>query len=222
MGGASFPHGIDKSILNEDEINRLLKITSEKSLAAIARETEMLAGEGFSHSGMGGMTRGDMKVSLAEIEEFMKEISSLKRPSISRKELKKYLEAFGNGKTYTPKELAFLMNNKPEIDASELHELLASTQIEEFDAVEEAFKLLIGDNKQDFLTIDTFRTIFKNLGLGEISPSDEEIFMEVAKADGDKTATKITLQDFRNILTYKPEVKDPLAQAIGDDEEEQE
>ncbi len=111
-GGASFPHGIDKSILNEDEINRLLKITSEKSLAAIARETEMLAGEGFSHSGMGGMTRGDMKVSLAEIEEFMKEISSLKRPSISRKELKKYLEAFGNGKTYTTKELAFLMNNK--------------------------------------------------------------------------------------------------------------
>ncbi len=43
--------------------------------------------------------------------------------------------------------------------------------------------------------------------------------MEVAKADGDKTATKITLQDFRNILTYKPEVKDPLAQAIGEEEE---
>ena len=203
-GGNAFPHGIDKSILNEDEINRLLKITSEKSLAAIQRETEMLAGEGFSHSGMGGMTRGDMKVSQAEIEEFMKEISAMKVPKINRKELKKYLEAFGNGKTYTTKELAFLMNNKAEIDAQELHELLASTQIEEFDAVEEAFKLLIGDTKQDFLTIDTFRTIFKNLNLGEISPSDEEIFMEVAKADGDKTATKITLQDFRNILTYKP------------------
>ena len=53
--------------------------------------------------------------------------------------------------------------------------------------------MLLGDNKQDFLTIDTFRTIFKNLNLGEISPSDEEIFMEVAKADGDKNATKITL-----------------------------
>ena len=63
FGGTQFPHGIDKSILNEEEINRLLKITSEKSLAAIARETEMLAGEGFSHSCMGGMTRGDMKVS---------------------------------------------------------------------------------------------------------------------------------------------------------------
>ena len=27
-----FPIGIDKNILNEEEINRLLKITSEKSL----------------------------------------------------------------------------------------------------------------------------------------------------------------------------------------------
>ncbi len=82
--------------------------------------------------------------------------------------------------------------------------MLASTQIEEFDAVEEAYKLLLGDAKQDYLTIDTFRTIFKNLNLGEISPSDEEIFMEVAKADGDRNSTRITLQDFRNILTYKP------------------
>ena len=47
----------------------------------------------------------------------MKEISAMKVPKINRKELKKYLEAFGNGKTYTTKELAFLMNNKAEIDA---------------------------------------------------------------------------------------------------------
>lgn len=39
------------------------------------------------------------------------------------------------------------MNGMMDIDASQLHELLAGTQIEEFDAVEEAFKLLIGDNK---------------------------------------------------------------------------
>ena len=103
-----------------------------------------------------------------------------------------------------------------------MHELLAGTQIEEFDAVEEAYKLLLGDSKQDFLTIDTFRTIFKALNLGEISPSDEEIFMEVAKANGDKNSNKITLEDFRNILTYKPQIKDPLADAIGAEEEEEE
>ena len=172
----------------------MLKITSEKSLAAIARETEMLAGEGYASGGAhDGMTRGDMKVSMSEIEEFMKEVSTFKVPKVSRKELKKYLEAFGNGKTYSNKEIAFLMNGMHEIDASSLHELLSSTQIEEFDAVEEAFKLLLGDSKQDYLTIDTFKTIFKNLNLGEIAPSDEEIFMEVAKADGDKTSNKVTL-----------------------------
>ncbi len=64
--------------------------------------------------------------------------------------------------------------------------------------------MLLGESKQDYLTIDTFRTIFKALNLGEIAPSDEEIFMEVAKADGDKNSNRITLQDFRNILTYKP------------------
>lgn len=59
----------------------MLKITSEKSLAAIARETEMLAGEGYASGGAhDGMTRGDMKVSMSEIEEFMKEVSTLKVP----------------------------------------------------------------------------------------------------------------------------------------------
>ena len=43
-GNSAFPLGIDKSILNEEEINKLLQITSEKSLAAIAKETERLAG----------------------------------------------------------------------------------------------------------------------------------------------------------------------------------
>lgn len=38
--------------------------------------------------------------------------------------------------------------------------------------------------------------------------------MEVAKADGDKTSNKVTLQDFRNILSYKPQIKDPLSEAI--------
>ena len=44
QGRRQLPVGIDKNILNEDEINQLLKITSEKSLAKIARETEALAG----------------------------------------------------------------------------------------------------------------------------------------------------------------------------------
>ena len=86
------------------------------------------------------------------------------------------------------------------MDANSLYELLASTQIEDFDAVEEAFKLLDVD-KQGYLEVNTFKEIFKNLNLGEIAPSDEEIFREVADFDQDG---KINLDDFRQILTYKP------------------
>jgi hypothetical protein len=61
-------------------------------LQAIARETEKLAGEGFR--GSGNMTRGEMKVSQQEIEDFLKEISPFKAPKVTRKELKAYLSAF--------------------------------------------------------------------------------------------------------------------------------
>ncbi|CDW89671.1 UNKNOWN [Stylonychia lemnae] len=213
----TFPIGIDKSILNEDEINKLLKITSEKSLQAIARETEMLAGEGGYGSG-GEMTRGDMKVTIEEIEDFLKEISPFNAPKVTRKELKSYLGAFP--KQYSNKEIAFLMNGLYEMDSGQLYELLSSTQIEEFDAVEEAFKLLDVENK-GFLTVETFKQIFKNLNLGEIAPSDEDIFKEVADFDGDGV---INLVDFRKILTYKPEVKEDDQQVNhgGDDDEDQE
>ena len=111
-GQGGFPLGIDKSILNEEEINKLLQITSEKSLAAIAKETEMLAGEGMS--GSGNMISGDKKVTKKEIEDFLSEISQHKIPKITRKELKTYLEAFP--KQYSNKEIAFLMNGMTEMD----------------------------------------------------------------------------------------------------------
>lgn len=70
--GANFPMGIDSNTLTEDEINAFLKITSEKSLKEIARETEKLAGENMTG---GRMVRGDQKITLKEIEDFMIEIS---------------------------------------------------------------------------------------------------------------------------------------------------
>ena len=109
------------------------------------------------------------------------------------------------------------MNGQQEMDANSLYELLASTQIEDFDAVEEAFKLLDVDNK-GYLTVDTFKQIFKNLDLGEIAPSDEDIFKEVADFDKDDV---INLNDFRQILTYKPgEDKDAIIE--GDEPVDQE
>ena len=93
------------------------------------------------------------------------------------------------------------MNGESEMDANTLHELLTTTSIEPFDPVEEAFKLLDVENK-GFLTVDTFKTIFKNLDFGEITPSDEDIFKEVADFDGDGV---INLDDFRKILSQSPE-----------------
>jgi Ca2+-binding EF-hand superfamily protein len=92
------------------------------------------------------------------------------------------------------------MNGQNEMDANQLFELLQSTQIEEFDAVEEAFKLLDVDDKK-FLSIETFKNIFEKLKLGTIEVQDEEIFKEVADFDGDG---QISLEDFKKILTYDP------------------
>ena len=77
--------------MTEEEINNLLKITSEQSLLQIARETEKYAGE--NHQGS-NMVRGDMKITLQEIEEFMREISVFKAAKVNRKELRAYLDAF--------------------------------------------------------------------------------------------------------------------------------
>ena len=126
------------------------------------------------------------------------EISNVNAPKITKKELKEYLGAFP--KEYSQKEINFLMNGQSEMDSKQLYDLLASTQIEDFDAVEEAFKLL-DDKNQGHLTVETFKDIFKNLKLGEIAPSDEDIFNEVADFDKDGV---INLEDFRKILTYKP------------------
>ena len=71
------------------------------------------------------MTRGDMKVSQQEIEDFLKQINPFKLPKITRKELKQYLSAFP--KQYSNKEIAFLMNGLQEMDATQLYELLSST-----------------------------------------------------------------------------------------------
>ena len=92
------------------------------------------------------------------------------------------------------------MNGQSEMDSKTLYELLKSTQIEDFDAVEEAFKLLDVDGT-GYLEVETFKQIFQKLDLGEIAPSDEDIFREVADFDGDG---RINLDDFRQILTYKP------------------
>ena len=111
------------------------------------------------------------------------------------------------------------MNGKKEMDANTLYELLTTTSIEPFDPIEEAFKLLDVENK-GFLTVDTFKTIFSNLGFGEITPSDEDIFKEVADFDGDGV---INLDDFKKILSQSPEYAERMGlNEMPEDEHEEE
>lgn len=74
-------------------------------------------------------------------------------------------------------------------------------------------------NNDGHLTVDCFKDIFEKLNLGTIAKSDEEIFKEVADFDGDG---KISLDDFRRILTYKPgEDDDQIVPGVPGPEESQ-
>lgn len=57
------------------------------------------------------------------------------------------------------------------------------------------------------MEVDCFKKIFESLKLGTISETDSAIFKEVADFDGDG---KITFEDFKQILNYKPGEMDQL------------
>ena len=114
--GANFPLGIDRNKITEEEINNFLKMTSVKSLEQIARETEILAGEA---SNGGPMMRGDQKISLQEIRNFMNGISNSTAEKITKRDLREYLSAFPvkgqplGGETKVKKsDINFLLNGR--------------------------------------------------------------------------------------------------------------
>jgi len=112
------------------------------------------------------------------------------------------------------------MNGQREMDAATLYELLTTTSIEPFDPIEEAFKLL-DVNQRGYLTIsEEFKNIFSNLGFGDITPSDEAIFKEVADFDGDGF---INLDDFKKICSFSKDSQNPeYADRMGVKSEEDE
>lgn len=121
--GANFPLGIDRNKITEEEINQFLKMTSVKSLEQIAKETEKLAGEA---SNGGPMMRGDEKISIKEIRDFMNGVSNSTAEKVTKRDLREYLSAFPikgqagkePGEVKVKKsEVNFLMNGKQEMTA---------------------------------------------------------------------------------------------------------
>ena len=56
---------LDKNGLKDEEVQKLLKVTSEKSMNKIIQETEMLKSQAQVN---------DMNISIKEVEDFLQEI----------------------------------------------------------------------------------------------------------------------------------------------------
>ncbi len=118
---------------------------------------------------------------------------------ISQSELKKRIHIINPN--FPMSELGTLTNNKTELKATELYDMLKDNELENFDPLEEAFKLLDPDGKGE-LDIVRLKQLFKALGYGEIEKKDTQILIECLDVDGDK---KITLSDFKAIFKIMKE-----------------
>uniref|UniRef100_A0A7S2K1J0 Calmodulin n=1 Tax=Zooxanthella nutricula TaxID=1333877 RepID=A0A7S2K1J0_9DINO len=122
-------------------------------------------------------------------------------------DIKKRLQTFY--KDVSTREVKFLLNNQPEITFEELYALLRDNQLTNFDPVKEAFKVYDPHNT-GFVDMDMLKTLFKDLGYGEISEEDAKIILETADSDKDG---RIGLTDFRMMVPFGQPVEEPLAAA---------
>ena len=96
------------------------------------------------------------------------------------------------------KEYKFLMNNETEMTLDDLRELLKDNEITNFDPLAEAFKAY-DPHDTGYVDTDVLRSVFQNLGFGEITDEDLQILVETGDVDGDG---KISLEDFRGMIDF--------------------
>ena len=82
---------------------------------------------------------------------------------ISQAELKKRIHVINPN--FPMSELGTLTNNKTELKAKELYDMLKDNELDKFDPLEEAFKLLDPNNSGE-LDITRLKSLFCNLGYG--------------------------------------------------------
>jgi len=133
---------------------------------------------------------------------------------ISQAELKKRIHIINPN--FPMSELGTLTNNKTELKAKELYEMLKDNELENFDPLEEAFKLLDPEGKGE-LNIGRLKSLFKALGYGDIQKKDTEILIECLDVDKDG---KITIDDFKEIFKFMEEKEREEREAEEKQEEE--
>jgi len=118
---------------------------------------------------------------------------------ISQSELRKRIHIINP--SFPMSELGTLTNNKTELKAKELYDMLKDNELDNFDPLEEAFKLLDPEGKGE-LDIKRLKELFMSLGYGEIEKKDTEILVECLDTNGDGI---IDLTDFKEIFRIMKE-----------------
>lgn len=142
------------------------------------------------------------------------------RGKLTVADLKARLGAFY--KNLPSKEYKALIS-EPNFTKETLRALLANNELGNYDPVKEAFKVgyarlarncarnsqprpparqVYDPQGTGFVDHETLRSIFENLGYGEITDEDLAVLVETADADGDG---KISLDDFRGMLSMSKE-----------------
>ena len=100
-------------------------------------------------------------------------------------------------KNLPAREYKFLIS-EPEFTYKTLHKLLVNNELTNFDPVKEAFKVY-DPHDTGYVDIEVLKSIFTNLGFGEITADDVQVLIETADVDGDG---RISLDDFRKMIKF--------------------
>ncbi|EKX44255.1 hypothetical protein GUITHDRAFT_95073 [Guillardia theta CCMP2712] len=126
-----------------------------------------------------------------------------KKGVLTPADLKQRLSVFY--KNLPAREYKFLIS-EPDFTFNTLKKLLVNNELKDFDPVKEAFKVY-DPHETGYVDIEVLRSIFINLGFGEVTNEDVAVLIETADVDGDG---KISLADFRKMVTNSKKVEADL------------
>jgi Ca2+-binding EF-hand superfamily protein len=121
-------------------------------------------------------TKGGVLITPEEISSAFQILDTEKTGQLTIQALKKRLTTLFP--EMTAKEFRFLMNNKKEITAEDLKELLLENELTQFDPINDAFKVFDPDNK-GVINEDKLRQAFISFGYGELSDEELEVLKRV-------------------------------------------
>ncbi|KAK3250350.1 hypothetical protein CYMTET_40264 [Cymbomonas tetramitiformis] len=147
--------------------------------------------------------KGGVQVHEDEINDAFNFLNRSGRDVVTREDLEQFMETFFPG-MMTHKEVKSLIGPSG-MSQEKLKRLLQNNDLQDFDPVAEAFKVLDPESTGT-LDMDILKTLLKEMpGVGEIDREDLEYLTKYMDADGDG---RVGLEDFAAIGRYGSEDKD--------------